>query len=519
MMLYFDRRQRTVMRMKRDVGRGMERGSGLSRAAVFGASVVLLLAAPSRLEAQGADALAPPRRAPEEGPRPPDRTPGEPPDDVELPSPEGPAPEDQPEAPGGPVPKPASGGEPASGSEPAPGPSPAGAGREGEPAAQPSGGAEAEPDGAPGAVPTPEEGARQAALDESGAMRALVVPPATYGIDPVVGEHVRHRMRVTAEAMGYVPVPEERYHAAREAVDMAYPPAPSDLWRVTWAAGAKRGLFARVWAHEGRYVIELTVASLDGEGPFFARGTSGAADLHEVTERLTRQALPSIDRWNAEQAARIARGEPLDREPATPRRERPRPGIGPAPRAPVDGEEADLRTSDPEDIARRKSEEAFEGFEEPEPEPAAEPEPEAPLRRVSLALQTEGAIGTSENVFYNHLIGARLDVRITRTVLLGAYLGYANLRGRDGRVGNVLAYGQIENRVRLTSRTDITLPLRFGFGYLPFNGPHVRLAAGVNIPLGDRIELGFDLLNPTFWVLPDETAVSFDVAAELIFRL
>jgi hypothetical protein len=260
---------------------------------------------------------------------------------------------------------------------------------------------------------------------------------------------------------------------------MPYPPAPADLWRATYAAGAQRGAFARVWAHAGSYVIEIAVASLDGAGPFFARGTAGSTDLHEVTDRLLRQSLPVPDQW---QGVAGATGEqPSQAQPV---------GTQPPATAP------------------------------PRP-PEPEPEPEAPpiRHRWNLALQTEGAIGTSQDMFYNHLFGARVDYRITRDILFGLYVGYANLRGKDGRVHNVLTYLQIEDRVRISSESDITVPLRLGLGYLPYNGPVVRLAGGVNIPLSRQIELGFDVLVPTFWILPDRTAVSLDLAIELILRL
>jgi hypothetical protein len=78
---------------------------------------------------------------------------------------------------------------------------------------------------------------------------------------------------------------------------------------------------------------------------------------------------------------------------------------------------------------------------------------------------------------------------------------------------------QIEDRVRIISSSDITVPLRLGVGYLPFNGPYIRIAAGLNIPLNRDFQLGFDILAPTFWILPDRTAVSMDLAAEIIWRL
>jgi hypothetical protein len=103
--------------------------------------------------------------------------------------------------------------------------------------------------------------------------------------------------------------------------------------------------------------------------------------------------------------------------------------------------------------------------------------------------------------------------------MLGLYAGYANLRGRDGRAQNMLFYLQGEDRIRLGEGTDLTIPLRFALGYLPFNGPFVRISAGLNLPITERIELGIDLIAPTFWVIPSGVAVSANFGLELIYRL
>src|SRR5699024_8639127 len=100
--------------------------------------------------------------------------------------------------------------------------------------------------------------------------------------------------------------------------------------------------------------------------------------------------------------------------------------------------------------------------------------------RVSLAIQTEAAIGLSDGGFYNHIIGARFNVRITETILLGAYFGYVNLEGRNGRASNLLGYVQFENRIPIAGVDALTVPIRAALGYLPFNGPWVRIAAGLN---------------------------------------
>ena len=314
-------------------------------------------------------------------------------------------------------------------------------------------------------------------------LRVIVIDAAPHGVDPVVGRHVTERMRATAASMGYEVVSGADTVATAQRARMPFPPAPADLWQVTHAASAQRGAFAKVWAHQGRYVFELTIASADGAGPFFARGTSTAEDLHAVVEQLTREALPSPQTYDSEAAARYAAatGTPLTAEP-------PQPAFQPPPRV-------DRVTAAQRRASRR------------------------PKRRWDLALQTEGAFGTSSDFFYNHLVGVRLGFRVTHTLHLGLYGAYANLRGRGQRENNLLPMLQLTNRIRITSRSGLTVPIRAAVGYLPFNGPVIRLSAGLNIPVSERIELGVDLLVPTFWFLDSDVEISLNVGLELIYRL
>lgn len=317
-------------------------------------------------------------------------------------------------------------------------------------------------------------------------MRLIVIDAATFGIDPVVGRVATARLRRTGEEMGYAPLSPEETVAAAQQLRMPYPPTPADLWRVSWVARAHRGVFARVWAHGGRYVIEITVASLDGAGPFFARGTAGADDLRDTVDRLLRTALPPPTVWNAAGAAAPGRAAP------------PGPAARAEPSEPIDELDED-EIEAPRPSARRR-----------------EPEPE--LRRWQLTLQTEGAIGAAQEVFYNHLIGLRFDFRITRDILIGVYAAYANLNARNGRADNILLLAQFENRIRISPDLDLTIPLRAAAGYLPFNGPVIRLAAGVNYAISPNWEIGLDLLAPTFWILPNRTAVSLNIALEGTYR-
>jgi len=163
--------------------------------------------------------------------------------------------------------------------------------------------------------------------------------------------------------------------------------------------------------------------------------------------------------------------------------------------------------------------------------PAPPPPPKAPAREegltdrrdkgdvTSLAVQAEGAVGVSERGFYNQLAGARLDHSFPGGFALGAYVGYLNAKGKDGRVSNVLPMLQFEYRIAPGSTTKLRIPLRFGTGYLPENGPMVRFSAGVSYPLGDSVWLGVDLLAPTVWIVKDSQVVTMNFAAELAFAL
>ncbi|MCB9596669.1 MAG: hypothetical protein H6719_28350 [Sandaracinaceae bacterium] len=310
-------------------------------------------------------------------------------------------------------------------------------------------------------------------------MRMLVIDAAVFGVDPVVGRVASAQMRATGEALGYEVLAQPETVAAAQQLQMPYPPTPADLWRVSWVARVHRGAFARIWSHAGQYVIEVSVASLDGSGPFFARGTAGSDDFRQSVDRLLRTALPAPSVWTEQQ-----------------------------------------RQPPPEEVTPDHPVEELDDFDDsppPRETPPAEPEPE--LRRFSLALQTEAAFGVSSDFFYNHLIGLRLDFRITRDILLGAYFSYANVNARNGRADNIFFMLQFEDRIRLSSDLDLTIPLRAAVGYLPFNGPVIRLAAGLNYAVSPDWEIGADLIVPTFWILADGgTAVSLDVGLEVSYR-
>jgi len=131
-----------------------------------------------------------------------------------------------------------------------------------------------------------------------------------------------------------------------------------------------------------------------------------------------------------------------------------------------------------------------------------------------LALRIEPAFGVSGGHFYNQLAGARVDARFTDEVALGAYLGYANLKGQEGRAHDVLPALELEYRPTLGASRAFGLPLRFATGYLPENGPVLRLSLGISYAVTPKFDLVLDAFTPTFWVIRDRTVVSLGAALE-----
>lgn len=321
------------------------------------------------------------------------------------------------------------------------------------------------------------------------ALNVLVIDAATYGIDPIVGRVATDVMRRTAASMGYGVVDGAATVSIAQRARMPYPPTPADLWRTTYAAQVQRGVFARIWAEGGRYVIEMVVASIDGAGPFFGRDTAGAEDLREVVARLTQSVLPETTEWNPE-GVPAPTGTPSAVAPA----------VGPQASAP---HRARTELAQPEGRDGRR-------WRRPEPE----------IRRFSVTLQTESSIGTTQGSFYNHFAGARIDIRLVRDFMIGAYFAYVNLEGRAQRENNFYFQIGAEYRIRPSAGLDLTIPIRLGVGYLPYNGPTGRLSAGLAYAFDANWEIGADIVAPMFYFLPavGRVAVAFDFALEVSYR-
>lgn len=294
-----------------------------------------------------------------------------------------------------------------------------------------------------------------------------VVDAEPVGVAPESAAAVTRQMYATVARLGYLAVPEDRTRAAATAPHAGTRTA-ADLYAIAVATHAEHALSATLGALGERYAVSVTLANADRTGPFVRTAVTDAASLEVTVDSLTRGLLPPAPGDQDVGNGTAARGE------------------------------------------------------------TARPPPKA-VHRISL--NTEGAVGltsginesttTKEPTFYNQVVGPRFDYGFPNDFAAGLFVGYANLKGMNGRVSNVLSYVQLEYRTRVSKSSDFRIPLRFAVGYLPKDGPFLRLAAGVNFPLGNGVHLGLDLVAPAFWVIESQnrTVLSLDGAAEVGFDL
>lgn len=317
------------------------------------------------------------------------------------------------------------------------------------------------------------------------ALELLVLPILlSENIDPVVGHHVSANAIEAFTAAGHTIVDVDRMERAIVQAGTPLRPSSAELWNVMFAADADRAVFFFVTARGGQYVVELRAASADGAGPFSGEVAASSSDLREAVVELCGRTLPPATSFDHEEAASIrARSQTVyDFE-----------GTG----------------GQNEPIARPSITSPF----------APPPAPERG-RLFELALTTQSAFGIGDEFFYNHLIGVRAGVRLTRMWAILFEFSYANLNGRDGREHSLLPLLSVQARFPLSRRLPLSLPVRFGVGYLFFNGPVVRASAGLNYALSDRFEIGLDIIAPIIWFRDNQdTLASMTIGLEAIVRL
>jgi len=147
----------------------------------------------------------------------------------------------------------------------------------------------------------------------------------------------------------------------------------------------------------------------------------------------------------------------------------------------------------------------------------APPSPQPPPVEEHVSVYSLAALGVTGSGFVNALAGARFELAYAPRVTLGFGAAYANLKGQDGRASNVLPEALVGYELPLGR--VVSLPFRCAGGYLPKNGPTLRVGTGVTVRFDDAVHLELTLLEPMIWVTQDRPEVSFDFGGALSFRL
>jgi hypothetical protein len=134
-----------------------------------------------------------------------------------------------------------------------------------------------------------------------------------------------------------------------------------------------------------------------------------------------------------------------------------------------------------------------------------------PLR---VGLSSTSAFGVTNARFFNQLVGARVDYRFTPRFAFGGLLSYANLKGKDRRVHNVLPEALLEYRIPYLAES-FGVPVRLGLGYLPKNGPTLRIGAGFDFALSEHVSMDIVPLEPMVWVNRERPELSLDGSLSL----
>lgn len=296
-----------------------------------------------------------------------------------------------------------------------------------------------------------------------------VIDAAPLGVDPAAARFVTDTLRARVAELGFRVVATQELYAAAARLQLPFPVPAEGIYELERVLQAPVAVHAEVRAARGQYLVRVRVrVAVEPQ----ERVREISATQFQLAEAL-RAAMPEL---LVPPRADAVAGPPS--APATPPE-----GEGVAPTTP-----------------RRRVIRAHP-------------------RRFELGLGVIGAFGPGQDPFANALVMVRGRWFPLDRFGVTAAVSYANLRGRDDRVSNVLFLAGVETSVDLVPSSRVFIPLRFEAGYLPNNGPVFRLTAGVAFNLTRRIRMEFDILSPTVWVLPETSPVTLDLAAHVSFAL
>jgi hypothetical protein len=307
-------------------------------------------------------------------------------------------------------------------------------------------------------------------------VRVVLVDTAPIGVDPAAATFVNAQLSDALRSYGYSVVPSEELYAAARQMGLAFPVPEVGLVALNVFLRSTIAIQCELRARAGFYFATLRIRQTDETRE---RSLSVVANQWTLGDRLRESLLRLL---RGADGGAVTEGSPsLPNTPVI----TPSTGYyyGGAPiNAP--------------------------------PRPAVWIHP----RAVDVAGFAWAAFNPGRDPFTNFLLGARVAWFPWDRVGFSASLAYTNLRGRTRRVSNVLPMVGIETGVDLIPQIGLFVPMRFEAGYLPFNGPVLRLSAALSVRLNDSMRLELDLVQPTIWWINELVVATLDVGAQFVLQ-
>lgn len=333
----------------------------------------------------------------------------------------------------------------------------------------------------PGAATTPPAPPPGASAQNANGPRTAVIDAAPIGVDPAAAAFVTRVLRGVVSDAGFAVIPTPELYAAAQRLQLPFPVPAEGIYLLERALQAPLALTAEVRASRGLYVVRVRVR-VAVEATERVREVS--ANQFQLEDQL-RAALPEllVPPDPSRTAAQGAQGA----NPPGGANPQPGTGTGATPEQPLP-------------LPRRRRVRVHP-------------------RRWELSLGPTFAFGPGRDAFFNFLASARVGFFPQDRFGFTLTVSYANLRGSEGRVSNVLFMAGVETSVDLAPSIKLFIPLRAEGGYLPLNGPVFRVTAGLSWQFARRWRLEADLLSPTLWILPETTPVSLDLGVRIVAGL
>lgn len=311
-------------------------------------------------------------------------------------------------------------------------------------------------------------------------VRVVLIDTAPIGVDPAAGAFVNAQLAEALRSFGYGTVPSEELYTAARQMGLAFPVPEAGMVALNLVLHSTIALQCELRARAGFYFATLRIRQADESRE---RSLSVVANQWTLGDRL-REALLRL--------LRGADGSTLTESSPT---------LG-TPNTPV--------------IIPSNGSTSGAGYSWSNLTPPTRPPIWVHPFPVDIAAGLSVAYNPGQSPFTGFLAQARVSWFPIDRFGLSATFAYVNLPGRTRRISNFLPTVGVETGVDLVPQIGLFVPMRLEFGFLPYNGPVLRISAGLSIKLNNTMRLQLDLVQPTIWWINDVPVATMDLGAQFV---